>query len=58
MNQERPTSAFLHVITLLALASLMGVFVVAYIDAADCPTGQVAVRNIWNWPVCIAGAQP
>ena len=57
MNHKSIASTFLKTIAAMTLGVVLVVFVVTYLDAADCPAGEVAVRNIWNWPVCIKGAQ-
>lgn len=57
MNDKHLASSFLKTAAIIGLGGILAVFVTAYLDAADCPAGQVAVRNIWNWPVCIGGGQ-
>lgn len=58
MNERDLAQGFLKLITAAAFLGAVATIFTAYLDAADCPVGQVAVRNVWNWPVCIAGAQP
>lgn len=31
-------------------------YLAAYLGATDCPPGYVAVRGVYLWPVCVAGA--
>lgn len=42
-------------VRLFFLAAILAIFGGVYLTAASCPPGQIAVRNIWNWPVCVPG---